>query len=105
MMKKPQAPQTHCMMSFTDYFQATISKRKTHELRKDQPGITFRVGDTIILEEADFQSLEKTGRKAELVITYVSPSPQPWLLPGYTLMSIRLKRKWYNPTTWFNSNS
>ncbi len=102
MSEQPHS-QVHRLISFPEYFQATIDKRKTHELRKDEPGLEFRVGDTIVLEETDPKTMFKTGRTAELVITYVSPSPEPWLLPGYTLMSTRLKdpSRWYMPKTWF----
>ena len=98
-LKAQPHAQKHYMISYPEYFQATLDKRKTHELRKDVPGEEFNVGDTIFLEEFDKDLNQKTGRTCELVITFVSPNPEPWLVPGYTLMSTRLKdpNKWYLP--------
>jgi uncharacterized protein DUF3850 len=93
---------THYMKSYPAYFQATILKQKTHELRKNdfgvEDGMKFSVGDTICLEEFDPVHNQYTGRTAELCITYISPGPKPWLMPGYTLMSTRLK----DPTRWYH---
>ena len=96
--------QNHEMMSYPEYFQATILKMNTHELRHNLPGITFQIGDTINLREFNPTVKSYTGRTAQLVITYISPSPTPWLVSGFTLMSTRLvdPTKWYKPTTWMN---
>jgi hypothetical protein len=101
-MTQPDS-QNHVLNSFPEYFEATITKQKTHELRKNTPGLDFNVNDTIFLQEFDPVANKLTGRTANLVITFISPSPKSWLVPGYTLMSTRLadSSNWYDPRSWF----
>lgn len=88
----------HFLDSYLEYFEATINKMKTHELRLTTLG-PFSVGDVITLKEFDDAKKIYTGRTADVVVTYISPNPEPWLVPGYTLMSTRLAdpTKWYLP--------
>ena len=83
----------HNLKSYPEYF-ATIVGEKTHELRADADGGPFAVGDQITLQEYNPGIEAYTGRSCRVLITYISPSPKPWLVAGYTLMSIRLKRWW-----------
>jgi hypothetical protein len=96
---------THNLLSYPEYFSATINKQKTHELREDPTGDTFLVNDTLLLEEFDPTTNKYTGRTCEVAVTYVSPSPKPWLVPGNTLMSTRLKdpQKWYEKIPFFTT--
>lgn len=86
---------TYTLASFPEYFQATIDKRKTHELRTDEN--SYAVGDILHLEEFEPTTKTYTGRTADVVITFISPGPEPWLPKGHTLMSTRLK----DPTHWY----
>jgi hypothetical protein len=88
---------THRLRSYPAYFQATVAGNKTHELRRETETVDVVVGDTIILEEFDPARLRYTGRTCEVEVTFISPSPKPWLVAGYKLMSTRLKRgvKWH----------
>jgi len=87
----------HYMKSFPEYFEATKSGKKSHELRLNDFGVNdamaFSVGDTIILKEFDPKTSKYTNRCIEVEITYISPVPRPWIVPNYVLMSIKLKKK------------
>ena len=79
---------THNLNSYPLYFAATLSGEKRHELRANSDSGPFAVGDTLVLNEYDPVTKHLTGAKYEVQVTYISPSPQPWLVPWYTLMSI-----------------
>lgn len=79
---------THNLKSFPQYFAATIRGLKRHELRANPDTGPFAVGDILILNEYDPATSHFTGETCEMEVTYISPAPQPWLVPGYSLMSI-----------------
>jgi hypothetical protein len=86
---------TFKLQSFPEYFAATLSGAKTHELRAtvDVPGVA--VGDVFQLQEYDPIANSYTGRTALVGVTYISPAPKPWLVPGYLLISTSLlERTW-----------
>ena len=92
--------QTHELQSFPEYFEATLLKEKTHEVRHNGTaiGLGYSIGDTLLLREYDPATAGYTGRSCELIVTYISPVPKPWIVPGYSLMSTRLK----NPEKWYH---
>lgn len=85
---------THNLNSYPEYFAATLSGQKRHELRANSDSGPFSVGDTLVLNEYDPVTGHATGAKCEVQVTYISPGPKPWLVPGYTLMSISLIPWW-----------
>lgn len=85
---------THTLKSYPKYFAATLSGQKRHELRANSDSGPFAVGDTLILNEFDPDTNHSTGAQCTVTVTYISPGPQPWLVNGYTLMSIALLPWW-----------
>jgi hypothetical protein len=80
-------PTTHELKSWPEYFQATLTGRKTFELRKHDRD--FKVGDKIILREYDPDAERYTGREDAVVISYVLAGG-PWLQPGYCALGIKV---------------
>jgi ASC-1-like (ASCH) protein len=60
---------THDLKIWPDYFAAVKSGMKTAELREDDR--SFRVGDTLCLNEWDPVTLQFSGRFIHAKITYV----------------------------------
>ena len=80
---------TYTLRSYPIYFAATVSGAKTHELRSEADLPQVAVGDVLLLQEYDPSKSSYTGASCKVRVTYISPGPQPWLVPGYTLMSTR----------------
>ncbi len=74
-----------------EYFQPTIDKRKTLELRIDDR--LFTVGDTLLLREWDIDSY--TGRQARVRVTHIVASP--YMTKGHVAMSVKLLNKEAQP--------
>ena len=81
---------THTLRSYPQYFAPTLAGAKTHEVRSNADTGPFGVGDTLILREYDPNTAVYSGRTCTLVITYMSPDPKPWIVPGYNVMSTRM---------------
>ena len=63
------APQTHALKIWPDFFDDVASGKKPFELRiDDRP---YEVGDTLHLEEFRPSVGEYTGRTVDVVVTYV----------------------------------
>jgi hypothetical protein len=81
---------THILKSYPQYFEPTILGLKFHEVRNNADTGPFAVGDTLVLREYDPATGTYTGREATTVVTYLSPSPKPWIVPNFTVLSSRL---------------
>ena len=81
---------TRTLQSYPEFFDATISGDKTHEVRHESEVENVRPGETFLLQEFDPESGKYSGREALIQVTFISPAPQSFLLAGYVLMSTRL---------------
>lgn len=86
----------HILKSYTEFFVATITGDKTHEVRRisnnlsvDGSNSPFAVGDLLELREFDPEAQVYGGEACRVLVTMVDP-PKPWLNADYVLMSIRL---------------
>jgi len=71
-----QAPKTHELKTWTDYFQAIVDGRKNFEVRYNDRG--FQAGDYVRLVEIDNHSIggrRTTGRIIDARIGYVLSQP------------------------------
>lgn len=81
---------THKLKSWPEYFEATLSGVKTFELRENDRD--FQVGDLVILEEYNPETIWYMDRSQMFEITYVLTSG-PWLRPGYCAFGIKKVEK------------
>ncbi len=81
----------HERKCWPEYFQAVIERRKRFEFRKTEPGMEFKVGDNLWLNEWDPHAEKYTGRDALARITYVLPGPLFNVPEGWAILSIELK--------------
>jgi ASC-1-like (ASCH) protein len=79
-------PTTHELKSWPEYFQSTLTGRKTFELRKFDRD--FKVGDKIILREYNPDTGRYTSREDVKIISYVLANG-PWLQPGFCALGIK----------------
>jgi hypothetical protein len=80
---------THFLNSNIPFFEDILEGIKTIELRPPTDGV-FAVGDIIKLSEFDNQLGTWTSRSCDVVVSWISPEPNPGLVEGYTNMSIKL---------------
>lgn len=76
----------HELKTWPKYFQAVIDGRKTFELRVADR--RFEVWDTLLLREWCPSKLDYTGRRARVVVSYLTSGP--WLAEGFTAMATTL---------------
>jgi ASC-1-like (ASCH) protein len=74
---------THELKTEPPYFQAVLDGRKKFEIRKNDRD--FQVGDKLILKEYDADVHVFTGRKVEVMVTYMTDYAQQ---PGYVVLGI-----------------
>jgi hypothetical protein len=76
----------HQLKCWPEFFAATISGEKTHDLRRADDR-DFRVGDTLLLEEFDPRARQYTGRKARVRVTYITSAENHCALSEQALHS------------------
>lgn len=70
---------THYVKSWPHLFDATISGRKKHELRRATDR-DYQEGDLLVLQEFEPASAAYTGRQHTVVITFVTSAAAPCAL-------------------------
>ena len=81
---------THVLKSYPQYFAPTIMGLKTHEVRSLADTGPFGIGDTLVLREYNPHTGQFTGRHCTTVVTYISPEPKSWIVPGFAVLSTKL---------------
>src|ERR1700748_981904 len=77
----------YSLQSWPEYFTDTQLGIKRHEIRNQvEAGITFKTGDILELLEYDPNTKTYSGNKLFVRVTFISPSPNAWLVPGYAYM-------------------
>jgi hypothetical protein len=79
-------PMRHTLKILPRYFEPVVKGVKTFEIRKDDRG--FRVGDTLVLREYDFESNQSTGRECKRVITYKFDGGLFGVAEGFCVLAI-----------------
>lgn len=80
--------QVHMLKCSPEYFKEVWFGNKLFECRKDDRG--FKVGDTLVLQEYLHTNKQYTGAAFEAKIMYVLPGGVHGILPGYSVLSIRV---------------
>ena len=65
---------THRLRTYKRFYEATLSRRKMFEVRRDS-NRNFSEGDILILVEVDEDTKETTGREMRLVVDYIVKGP------------------------------
>jgi len=79
---------THVLKTWPEYFEAVYFGEKPFEVRKNDRN--FQVGDTLVLREWDPEKEDYTGRKLEVLVTYMTDVANMGVLKeGYVIMGIR----------------
>lgn len=76
----------HDLKCWPGPFEAVVTGKKTHEVRKDDRG--YSVGDTLKMREWSPDTSKYTGRACRVEVTYISRDAFG-LPPGLAVMSIR----------------
>lgn len=80
-------PQQHDLKCWPEPFEAIIMGHKTHEVRVNDR--RYAVGDVLWLHEYNPNTMEYTGRKTRVAVTYITDGGQ-WGLPDHLcVMSVR----------------
>ena len=83
-------PRIHPLKILRVYFEEILKGTKQFELRKNDRD--FHVGDLLMLMEIPTLSSVFTGRRAICEVTYVlKDCPEYGLMPGYTVLGIKLR--------------
>lgn len=81
---------THCLKTWTEYYEAVKNGSKPFELRKDDR--KYSVGDTLILQKYDPIKAEYTGDETQRIITYIlRDAPQFGLAEGCVILGLKEK--------------
>lgn len=90
-------PKVHQVMSYDEYFQATVDGLKRHEFRQEVEGQpVFGIGDVLVLNEFCRVRKHYTGRKQVVRVTYVSPRNAPWVPKNHVFFTIQpVKTSWW----------
>lgn len=73
---------THGLKIWPEYFSAVKEGIKTFEYRLNDRN--YKVGDTLVLKEYLSESKEYTGREVLVVVTYILP-----IQDNYVIMSVK----------------
>jgi ASC-1-like (ASCH) protein len=68
-------PVKHRLKTWSEYFEAVLSGKKTFEIRKNDRG--FQVNDLLLLQEYNPKTEEYTGRELLVEVTYITDFGQP----------------------------
>jgi hypothetical protein len=88
-----RGPIEHKVKSWTQFFEATLSGAKTHEVRR-LTDRDYRVGDRLLLQEYEPNTETYSGRELVVRITYMTSADAPCALseeclhPDYCIFSI-----------------
>lgn len=77
---------THELKIWPEYFSAVREGIKTFEYRLNDRN--YQVGDILVLKEYLSESKEYTGREVSVVITYILP-----VKDNYVIMSVKLMKE------------
>lgn len=77
---------THDLKCISPYFEDVLSKRKTFEVRKNDPD--FQVGDYLVLRH--YRDGKYTGHNCAALIRYMLKGPAFGIEEGYVVMSIEV---------------
>ena len=76
----------HKVKSWPQFFEATLSGAKTHEVRRSTDR-DYQVGDKLRLQEYDPETSAYTGRELVVLITYKTSADMPCALSDECLHS------------------
>jgi hypothetical protein len=79
----------HRLKCTSNTFQSTLDKQKPFEIRRNDRH--FQKGDTVILEEIDFESLNYTGRQLQFEIGFVTNFAQCEDYVVFSCLNIKLR--------------
>ena len=88
-----RAPVEHRVKSWPQFFEATLTGIKTHEVRR-LTDRDYQVGDRLLLQEYDPATETYSGRELAVRITYVTSAEAPCALseeclhPDFCILSI-----------------
>src|ERR1700722_8161700 len=88
-----RGPLEHKVKSWPQFFEATLSGAKTHEVRR-LTDRDYRVGDRLVLQEYSPTTKTYSGRELVLRITYITSAEAPcalseeFLPPEFCILSI-----------------
>jgi len=88
-----RGPIEHKVKSWPQFFEATLSGAKTHEVRR-LADRDYRVGDRLLLQEYDPTTETYSGRELVVRITYMTSAEAPCALseeclhPDFCILSI-----------------
>lgn len=79
---------THTLKCWPEFFKATVEGDKFWEFRRfDRP---FKIGDTVILQEFNPDSMLYTGREVSMKISYIFTGyPELGIKDGYCILSLK----------------
>lgn len=86
-------PVEHRVKSWPQFFEATLSGAKTHEVRRNTDR-DYRVGDRLRLQEYDPEKKIYSGRELVVLITYKTSAEAPCALsdeclhPDFCILSV-----------------
>jgi hypothetical protein len=81
-----QGPIEHKVKSWPQFFEATLSGAKTHEVRRSTDR-DYPVGDTLLMQEYDPTTETYSGRELVVRITYMTSAEAPCALSEECLHS------------------
>jgi len=78
----------HALKTWPEYFEAVYEGGKTFEIRRNDRN--YKVGDTLVLREWEPKTEKYTGRRLELIVTYVTDAADLGALTeGHICMGFR----------------